>query len=54
MIPHISTLIYYITNTSVDRYIEDAAGSFDWPSSDQPYGLFTDLLRPMGDPPPFL
>lgn len=40
--------LIYITNTSLDGYIEDAAGNFDWPSSDETYTLFTGLLRQMG------
>lgn len=37
-----------ITNTSLDGYIEHAAGNFDWPSSAQTYALFTELLRGKG------
>lgn len=40
--------LIYITNTSVDGYIEDAAGKFDWPSSTETYRLFTELLSQMG------
>lgn len=40
--------LVYITNTSLDGYIEDAAGNFDWPSSADTYTLFTGLLRQMG------
>lgn len=40
--------LIYITNTSLDGYIEDATGNFDWPSSDQLFGFFTELLRPIG------
>lgn len=40
--------LIYITNTSLDGYIEDAAGNFDWPSSDETYALFTRLLGQMG------
>lgn len=40
--------LIYITNTSLDGYIEDAAGNFDWPSSAQTYALFTELLGQMG------
>ena len=40
--------LIYITNTSLDGYIEDAAGAFDWPTSDQTFAFFTDLLRRIG------
>ncbi len=40
--------LIYITNTSLDGYIEDAAGNFDWPSSAETYTLFTALLGQMG------
>ncbi len=40
--------LIYITNTSLDGYIEDAAGNFDWPSSEETYALFTALLGQMG------
>lgn len=40
--------LVYITNTSLDGYIEDAAGNFDWPSSAETYALFTELLGGMG------
>jgi dihydrofolate reductase len=46
-IPFVSKLIY-ITNTSLDGYIEDAAGNFDFPSSAETYTLFTQLLGQMG------
>jgi dihydrofolate reductase len=40
--------LLYITNTSVDGYIEDAIGSFDWGNSDEIFGFITDLIRPIG------
>ncbi|MEI9938128.1 MAG: dihydrofolate reductase family protein [Pseudomonadota bacterium] len=40
--------LIYITNTSLDGYIEDAAGNFDWPSSAETYRFFTQLLSQMG------
>jgi dihydrofolate reductase len=40
--------LIYVTNTSLDGYIEDATGNFDWPSSDQLFGFFSELLRPIG------
>jgi dihydrofolate reductase len=39
--------LIYITNTSLDGYIEDATGSFDWSSPDQVHAFITDLVRPM-------
>lgn len=40
--------LVYITNTSLDGYIEDTAGNFDWPTSAETFALFTELLRPLG------
>jgi dihydrofolate reductase len=40
--------LIYITNTSLDGYIEDAAGNFDWTSSAEMYMFYTELLRQMG------
>jgi dihydrofolate reductase len=42
-----STLIY-ITNTSLDGYVEDATGAFDWVNPDQVFEFITELLRPIG------
>jgi dihydrofolate reductase len=39
--------LIYITNTSLDGYIEDAAGNFDWLNSDQVFEFITDLMRPI-------
>jgi dihydrofolate reductase len=41
--------LVYITNVSVDGFIEDANGSFDWtePSDDQ-FAFITELVRPIG------
>ena len=39
----------YITNVSLDGYIEDASGSFDFSEPDETVFLFiTDLIRPLG------
>ena len=41
--------LIYITNTSLDGYIEDQTGAFDWGTeSDQVFGFITELLRPIG------
>ena len=40
--------LIYITNTSLDGYIEDETGAFDWGSSDQVFDFITDLVRPVG------
>lgn len=40
--------LIYITNTSTDGYIEDAAGNFDWMNSAQLFEAITDLIRPVG------
>jgi dihydrofolate reductase len=37
-----------ITNTSLDGYVEDAAGSFDWVNPAQVFEFITELLRPIG------
>jgi dihydrofolate reductase len=39
--------LIYITNTSLDGYIEDATGAFDWNYSDQVHAFITELLRPI-------
>jgi dihydrofolate reductase len=39
----------YITNTSVDGFIEDADGRFDWAEPDDVYFAYmTELVRPVG------
>ncbi|HLW38058.1 MAG TPA: dihydrofolate reductase family protein [Candidatus Eremiobacteraceae bacterium] len=41
--------LIYITNASLDGYIEDETGAFDWVVHDQKYITFiTELLRPIG------
>jgi dihydrofolate reductase len=40
--------LIYITNTSLDGYIEDETGAFDWENSDQAHPFITELLQPVG------
>ena len=40
--------LIYITNTSLDGYVEDETGSFDWINPDQIHAFITELVRPMG------
>ena len=40
--------LIYITNTSLDGYIEDETGAFDWGNPDQVFEFITELLRPIG------
>lgn len=40
--------LLYITNTSLDGYIEDVNGSFDWGNPDQTFDFITQLLQPVG------
>jgi dihydrofolate reductase len=41
--------LIYLTNTSLDGYIEDASGRFDWTDPDDEFYVFiTDLVRPVG------
>ena len=40
--------LIYITNASLDGYIEDQTGAFDWGNSDQVFDFITELLRPIG------
>jgi len=39
--------LIYITNTSLDGYIEDHSGAFDWVNSDHVFDFITELLRPI-------
>jgi dihydrofolate reductase len=41
--------LIYVTNVSLDGYIEDAHGSFEWTApSDELFSFITDLVRPVG------
>jgi dihydrofolate reductase len=40
--------LIYITNTSLDGYVEDQTGAFDWVNPDQVFPFITELLRPIG------
>lgn len=39
--------LIYITNTSLDGYVEDEAGAFDWVNPHPVHAFITDLVRPM-------
>ncbi len=39
--------LIYITNTSLDGYIEDETGAFDWGNPDQTHAFITELVRPI-------
>jgi dihydrofolate reductase len=38
----------YITNTSLDGYVEDQTGAFDWINPEEVHAFITELLRPIG------
>jgi dihydrofolate reductase len=40
--------LVYITNTSLDGYVEDEKGAFDWVDPEQVFAFITELLRPVG------
>jgi dihydrofolate reductase len=41
--------LIYITNVSLDGFIEDARGNFDWTEPDEEvFAFITDLIRPVG------
>lgn len=40
--------LLYITNTSLDGYIEDETGAFDWLNPDPVFGVVAELLQPIG------
>jgi dihydrofolate reductase len=39
--------LIYMTNTSLDGYVEDETGAFDWVNPDEVFGFITELLRPI-------
>ncbi len=41
-------MLIYITHTSLDGYIEDEAGAFDWGNPEQVFDFITELLQPIG------
>ncbi len=40
--------LIYITNMSLDGYVEDETGAFDWAIADYVHEFITELLRPIG------
>jgi dihydrofolate reductase len=41
--------LIYVSNVSLDGYIEDANGNFDWTApSDEYFAFITDVVRPVG------
>jgi dihydrofolate reductase len=40
--------LIYIVNTSLDGYVEDATGAFDWVNPEQVFTFIAELLRPIG------
>jgi dihydrofolate reductase len=40
--------LIYITSTSLDGYVEDETGTFDWVIPDQVHAFITELIRPIG------
>jgi dihydrofolate reductase len=40
--------LIYITNMSLDGYIEDSKGRFDWGNADQIFDFITGLMKPIG------
>jgi dihydrofolate reductase len=40
--------LIYITNTSLDGYVEDVTGAFDWVNPDQVHTFITELVQPIG------
>ncbi|MBV8343524.1 MAG: dihydrofolate reductase [Candidatus Eremiobacteraeota bacterium] len=39
--------LIYIINTSLDGYVEDEAGGFEWVNPDQVHAFITELVRPI-------
>jgi hypothetical protein len=37
-----------ITDTSLDGYVEDEAGAFDWVTPDEVHAFIAELLQPIG------
>lgn len=40
--------LIYVTNTSLDGYVEDATGAFDWLNAQDVFEFITEWLRPVG------
>lgn len=40
--------LIYITSPSLDGYVEDETGAFDWVNPDQVFEFITELVRPIG------
>ncbi len=40
--------LIYVTNMSLDGYVEDETGALDWANPDQVHAFITDLLQPIG------
>lgn len=40
--------LIYITNASLDGFVEDDAGAFDWVNPDQVHAFITELIQPIG------
>src|SRR5262249_38579182 len=40
--------LIYITNTSLDGYVEDETGAFDWVNPEHVFEFITELVRPIG------
>ena len=40
--------LIYMNNTSLDGYVEDESGAFDWGNPEQVHEFVAELLRPMG------
>jgi dihydrofolate reductase len=40
--------LIYIANASLDGYVEDETGAFDWVNPDRVHEFVTELLRPIG------